>query len=135
MEWIRTVRAEDMAVPRLQAALSLQRLPECCDSIDTVQVVSDTHAEIYCLWGSFQVSREVLRYGVRFSLLNCPHALAWSITYHASNACLVIQCTIDKTETETDSEFSESIEDFVEDWQQGLQTLLVNGKLRNETAS
>ena len=45
-------------------------LPACCASIDRVLSVQGDRGVIYCLWGEFEVRREVIRNGVRFSL---PH--------------------------------------------------------------
>ena len=55
---------------------------------------------------------------VRFALLNYPHALAWTITYHEERAMLVVHCTID--DREVDTEFTESILVFISDWRFGL---------------
>lgn len=114
----RDVRAED-----LQRLVTIARLPEFCSSIDAVlSTQSPDPGEIYCIWGRFRVSRQEIRNGVRLALLNCPHALAWTVTVHAESRAVVIHCTIDKREE--DSEFVESIEQFVADWAKGLETLL-----------
>ena len=64
------------------------------------------------------MKREEIRYGVRFSLLNCPHALAWTITFDETSQNIIIHCTIDKTEQDPD--FIDSIHEFVADWSNGI---------------
>ena len=96
----------------------MERLPALCASIDSVGCARDDGGEIYCLWGGFSVRREEILNGVRFSLLDCPHALAWSVTTDPEAGRLIVHCTIDKSEREAD--FVESIERFVRDWGDGL---------------
>lgn len=75
-------------------------------------------------WGLFQVSREKIRNGVRLALLNCPHALAWTVAVKNEQGLVVIHCTID--DASADEEFVETIEQFVDDWAQGLEAALSN---------
>ena len=118
MEIFEEVQKQGVDIEGLKDLLRISTLPDLCDSIDSV--ISEDHdkGEIYCLWGQFDVSREVIKKGVRFSLLSCPHALAWTITYHEKQSMLVIHCTID--DREADKEFIESIQQFVSDWSHGL---------------
>ena len=120
MEFFAKVANQVVAADQLYELVTIERLPELCASIDSVvSIQSPTHGEIYCTWGEFQVSREKIRNGVRVALLNCPHALAWTVAHHANEGAVVIHCTID--DREADTEFSESIEQFVIDWAEGLQ--------------
>jgi hypothetical protein len=116
-------RAGASAMPspdQLYDLVTIASLPELCASIDTVlSVQSPRHGEIYCVWGQFQVSRERIRNGVRLALLNCPHALAWTIATKPEDGGVVIHCTIDDRVAET--ELVETIEQFVDDWAQGLK--------------
>lgn len=119
MEFFAEVHGPLIEVQDLSDRLTISTLPAYCASIDTVlSAQSDSEGEIYCVWGQFKVSRQRIRNGVRFSLLNCPHALAWSVTLHERPQDIVIHCTIDKKEE--DNEFVESIEQFVLDWRKGL---------------
>ncbi|MFO8152333.1 hypothetical protein [Thioalkalivibrio sp.] len=105
----------------LQRQVTVERLPEWCASIDTVLELSDESGRIYCVWGEFAVSRETIRGGVRFSLPGCPNALAWTITtgLPPDPGAVVIHCTINRQEHDPD--FIETIEEFVDDWRQGLE--------------
>lgn len=119
MEFFAEVHGPLIEVQDLSDRLTISTLPAYCASIDTVlSAQSDSEGEIYCVWGQFKVSRQRIRNGVRFSLLNCPHALTWSVTLHERPQDIVIHCTIDKKEE--DNEFVESIEQFVLDWRKGL---------------
>ena len=108
---------------QLQAAITGPRLAECCASIDRVIDWKEDSGEIYCLWGQFIVHREVIRGGLRFTLPECPNALAWTLTCGTDSASPSIQihCTINRSMHE--SEFIESIRMFVEDWRLGLARL------------
>lgn len=123
MEFFEEVTNRAVTAEELQDLITIARLPELCSSIDSVlSVESPGRGEIYCVWGQFQISREKIRNGVRIALLNCPHALAWTVAAHARENAVVIHCTIDDREEE--EEFVESIEQFVRDWAEGLARLL-----------
>ena len=118
MEFFREVKSAITGSDDLKQALSISTLPDYCNSIETIISEENNEGEIYCLWGQFNIKRETIKYGVRFSLLNCPHALAWTITYNQVAQEIIIHCTIDKKEE--DEDFVDSIHQFVSDWQIGL---------------
>ena len=119
MEFIEEIQNLEIEIKALKGQLKIATLPVYCKSINTIISDNGNKGEIYCVWGQFTVSREPIRNGVRFALLNCPHALAWTVTYHAKRKTLVVHCTID--DREEDKEFAESIEQFVTDWASGLE--------------
>jgi hypothetical protein len=101
--------------------LGIADLPACCASIDRVLSVQGDRGVIYCLWGEFEVRREAIRGGVRFTLPHCPNALAWTITAERTPrgaARITLHCTINRETHEAD--FVESIHHFMDDWQRGL---------------
>ena len=122
MEFFEEIEMAGVDVGKLKDLLSISSLPNHCRSIDSVISDHRDTGEIYCVWGQFDISREVIKNGVRFALLDCPHAFAWTITYHQQRNMLVIHCTID--DREEDREFIESIEEFVADWGNGLGSAL-----------
>jgi hypothetical protein len=122
MEFFQELKTPKIDLDYLKTSLSISALPDFCCSIDTVMSEQSVEGEIYCVWGQFNIKRDVIRYGIRFSLLNCPHALAWTITYHESEHEIIIHCTTDKKEQ--DKDFVESIDQFVDDWKDGLQSQL-----------
>jgi hypothetical protein len=122
MEFFKEIPNPDLDVTHLKALLRIKNLTRLCASINTVLSEKGDDGTIYCLWGQFDVRRLELRYGVRFSLLNCPHALAWTITLDESKQHIILHCTTDKKHHEED--FVESIHDFMTDLSHGLATAL-----------
>ncbi len=119
MEFFREVHHPGLALPALKQALTIPDLPQLCASISTATAHTDNDGELYCLWGAFNLRRDEIRNGVRYALLDCPHALAWTVTLDEARAHVVIHCTIDKTHP--DPEFAESIHAFVADWADGVR--------------
>jgi hypothetical protein len=122
MEFFAEVKRQGVDIAALKDHLQISALPGLCRSIDSVISDNRNLGEIYCVWGQFDIAREVIRNGVRFALLNCPHAFAWTIAYHADRNTLVVHCTID--DQQGDADFIESIRDFVSDWGFGLENVL-----------
>ena len=102
----------------LKELIQVNNLSQLCASITSIISDQGNKGVIYCSWGEFKISREEIRHGVRFSLLTCPHALAWTITLDNANNKIVIHCTIDKKDEDPD--FIDSINEFVNDWADGL---------------
>ncbi|MDT8281767.1 MAG: hypothetical protein RQ982_03025, partial [Gammaproteobacteria bacterium] len=98
----------------LKERLSIDQLPVLCRSIDSVILDKKNSGIIYCVWGEFEVNREQLDNGIRFSLPHCPNALAWTITTDEETNTITIHCTINKKNH--DAEFIETIKQFVDDW-------------------
>jgi len=122
MEFYKYIDASDHTVDELKEFLSIANMPELCESINSVISDRQTEGDIYCLWGQFSVRRDEIKHGIRFSLLNCPHALAWTITLNEQSQRIVIHCTIDKENEDRD--FTDSIDDFMADWAKGLNSKL-----------
>ena len=117
MEFFEETDKTNIAVTDLQALLSISNLPKLCNSIDKVLSDNITNGSIYCLWGEFDINREELKDGTRFSLPGCPNAFTWTITFGENNK-LHIHCTIKQRTHEPD--FIESIEVFISDFKNGL---------------
>ena len=121
MEFFGEIEAIKLDANYLKEELTISTLPKYCSSIDTVIIEKNNQGEIYCLWGQFNIKRDTIKYGVRFSLLNCPHALSWTITHNQKTQGIIVHCTIDKKEE--DKDFIESINQFVSDWEIGLSNV------------
>ncbi len=106
---------------QLQARLSIASLPDWCASIPAVRKAGEGRGEIETVWGVFDVTREPVRGGVRFSLPDCPNAFSWTVTTDLPprEAAVVVHATINRREHDPD--FIESIETFVAEWVAGLQ--------------
>lgn len=111
----------------LKEKLTLQTLENFCLSIFPL----DDGAEI-CkiggMWGEFTLRRDEIMGGVRFSMLDCPNALAWTITtgYPPAREKVVIHLTINRQRKQT--EFVEEIEAFLDDHMEGLAGFLNGDK-------
>lgn len=92
-----------------------------CASIEKVLKDAIGSGEIFCVWGTFAIHRELLTHGVRFSLPECPNTFQWTVTTGQAPNRLqtVIHATINRTEQ--DQDFIESLVQFVEDWKAGLE--------------
>lgn len=106
----------------LKKLLTIGRLSELCSSISSVIEDEKEKGVIYCVWGECEVNREELEFGIRFSMPDCPNALAWSITTDEGSNKTVIHCTINKKQH--DEDFIETIRGFVSDWSDGLRKAL-----------
>jgi hypothetical protein len=109
----------------LQECLTVGSLPAFCASVDRVlEQAGEDAGTVYCVWGQYRVHREPINGGVRFTLPDCPNALAWTVTTDQppDPDVVVVHCTIARTEHDPD--FIETIEQFVEDWSGGLMARL-----------
>jgi len=119
MEWFaETVSGLDEA--GLKQKVTMAALPDYCASIDNVLEDNGDEGRIYCIWGTFEVLRQEIRGGVRFTLPHCPNAFTWAITtgFPPDPGKTVIHAVINRKEHEAD--FLETIEEFVADWAEGL---------------
>lgn len=104
----------------LQETLHIRNLPSYCQAVDKVLEDHGDTGKVYCLWGEFQVHREAINGGLRFTLPGCPNSLAWTVTTGHEPVAddTVIHLTISRQEHEPD--FIESLEYFVDELKQGL---------------
>jgi hypothetical protein len=112
-----TIPASDID---LKNRLTIATLPSWCDSIEKILGDFKTRGEIYCVWGVFEIQREELLHGVRFTLPGCPYAMQWTVTtgHNPEPLHTVIHLTTNRTEHE--DEFVDSIRKFMLDWKKGL---------------
>jgi hypothetical protein len=74
------------------------------------------------MWGEFILRRDKIKGGVRFSMLDCPNALAWTITtgFPPEREKAMIHLTINRTRKP--DEFVEEIHHFLDDLVRGLES-------------
>ena len=72
------------------------------------------------LWGEFTISYDKINGGVRFTLLDCPNALSWTITtgYPPAREKIILHCTINRIQKP--GNFIEEIKEFLDEWEEGL---------------
>jgi len=107
----------DVGVLEIQEQLSIESLPTFCRFIASVAPGSHGGMEMFSDWGTHTVNRELIRQGLRFTLPDCPNALAWTITTE-SHGELVFHAAINRETHEPD--FIETLEQFTSDWESGL---------------
>lgn len=107
----------------LKEKVTIENLPDLCDSIPSILECAGNEGRVYCLWGQFDIRRQEINGGVRFTMPGCPNALAWTITtgYPPAPDKVVIHCTINRTEI--DVEFKESFDTFLDDWKDGVEQI------------
>ena len=114
MEFFRTINLQtDEQI--IQNTFDFNRLEAMSSQLFLLEPLSSSHAEIGSLWGEFTLTRQEINGGLRFSLLECPNALTWTITtgYEPAPDSLIVHLTINRTEK--DQDFLEEIEDFLND--------------------
>ena len=107
----------------LHQKLVLKHLELFCESIFPLDNGEDI-CPIGGMWGDFTLRRDQIMGGVRFSMLDCPNALAWTITtgYPPAREKVVIHLTINRERKQ--EEFVEEIQQFLEDLQMGLHSFI-----------
>jgi hypothetical protein len=120
MEFFRIVEVSS-SEQTLKSKLGLQNLESFCESIFPLDEGSEV-CLIGGMWGEFTLRRDEIMGGVRFSMLDCPNALAWTVTtgYPPARDKLVVHLTINREKKQ--DEFVEEIRQFLDDLQKGLKT-------------
>ena len=74
------------------------------------------------LWGEFVISYDKINGGIRFTLVDCPNALSWTITtgYPPERNKIVLHATINRTQKP--DEFIEEIIEFLDEWETGINS-------------
>ncbi len=127
MEFFRTIhiRTEEK---KIKNTLDFYGLELMSSELFLLEVINDSQAKIGSLWGEFTLMRQVIKGGIRFSLLECPNALTWTITtgYEPAPDALIVHLTINRLEK--DQEFLKEINEFLDD-----QSLLLKRLFRDRT--
>jgi len=107
----------------LQDRLKLQDLESFCESVFPLDGGTEV-CTIGGMWGEFTLRRDEIMGGVRFSMLDCPNALAWTIStgYPPARNKAVIHLTINRERKQ--DEFVEEIHHFLDDMDAGLLSIL-----------
>ncbi len=124
MEFFRTISFQTTE-NLLQKLLSFENLNDIIDSLLVIDFEKDT-ANITGIWEEFTLKRDLIKGGVRFALIECPNALAWTITtgFPPVREHIVIHLTINRAEKE--QHFIDELTEFLDDWEQGFTQFLKN---------
>jgi hypothetical protein len=122
MEFFRIVDVSS-SEQELQDKLTNQNLENICESIFPLDNGLDV-CKTGGMWGEFTIRRDKIMGGVRYSMLDCPNALAWTITtgYPPSRDKVIVHITINRERKQ--EEFVEDIHLFIDDLQNGLISFL-----------
>jgi len=127
MEFFRTINSSTDE-QTIKSTLDFKHLEAMSSQLFLLEPLSDSLSKIGSLWGEFTLTRQEIKGGLRFSLLECPNALAWTITtgYEPAPNSVIVHLTINRTEK--DEEFLEEIEDFLDDHSVLLKSTLTQTK-------
>lgn len=122
MEFFKIIDIASSAA-QIQEWLKTERLQEINDEI----VILDGDDSLFtmgCIWGEFTIRKDPVKGGIRFSMLDCPNALAWTITtgYPPERDKIIIHLTINRTQKQ--EHFIDEINEFIESWGNGIYNYL-----------
>ena len=128
MEYFRIIKSKTTEQD-LQSQLKLSNLDNISTEIFNLEDPSEKEASIGGIWGEFTLSRSEIKGGVRFSLLECPNALCWTVTtgYPPAPESIIIHLTINRQEK--GEEFVEEIKDFLNDMCVNLENIFSTEKI------
>ena len=108
---------------KIREALTLENLEQMSTQLIQLGQPDEREVSIGSIWGEFTLSRDIIRGGLRFALVECPNALAWTVTTGFSPApeSIVLHLTINRQQKKPS--FTEEIEDFLKDQKQCLEAV------------
>jgi hypothetical protein len=114
MEYFRIIKLKSTE-QNIQKQLTLSNLDKLSTEIFNLDEPSEKEANIGGIWGEFTLNRIKIKGGLRFSLIECPNALCWTITtgYSPDPESIIIHLTINRQEK--NEEFIEEITEFLDD--------------------
>ena len=114
MEFFRfiKVKTQDQTI---QNELTIDNLELISNEIFVIGDQNKREAEIGGIWGEFTLTRDIIRGGLRFALVECPNALTWTITTgkHSESDAIFIHLTINRQQI--NESFIEEINEFLDD--------------------
>ncbi len=120
MEFFRSIKVKTQA-KTIQETLTIDNLESISNEIFVIGDQNENEASIGGIWGEFTLSRNLIRGGLRFALVECPNALAWTITtgINPEPDLIIIHLTINRQEQK--EQFIEEIDAFLDDQSTCLQ--------------
>jgi hypothetical protein len=122
MEFFRIVK-KTTTEEGIRKKVRLTNLEEWSSLIFNLDPPQNSESYIGGIWGEFTLSRHEIKGGLRFALIECPNALAWTITtgYPPDPNALILHLTINRLEK--GQEFIEEINEVLDDMVEGLNEL------------
>lgn len=114
MEFFRIIKVKTQD-KTIQDELTIENLELISNEIFVIGDQNETEAKIGGIWGEFTLTRNLIRGGLRFVLVECPNALAWTITtgINPNPDVIVIHLTINRQQQ--NESFIEEIDEFLDD--------------------
>ena len=114
MEFFRIIKLKTQD-KSIQDELTIANLEFISNQIFIIGDQNNTRADIGGIWGEFTLTRALINGGLRFALVECPNALAWTITtgIQPDPDAIVIHLTINRQQQK--ESFIEEIEEFLND--------------------
>lgn len=114
MEFFRIIKLKTQD-KTIQDELTIDNLEFISNQIFIIGDQNNTRADIGGIWGEFTLTRTLINGGLRFALVECPNALAWTIKtgIQPDPDAIVIHLTINRQQQK--ESFIEEIEEFLND--------------------
>lgn len=114
MEFYRIVRVKT-SEKVIKGTLNIEQPEIMSSQFFLLEPMNDYMAKIGSFWGEFTLNKQNIKGGLRFSLLECPNALAWTVTtgYDPEPEYIMVHLTINRTAI--NQEFQEEIDEFLDD--------------------
>ncbi|TJY35996.1 hypothetical protein [Pontimicrobium aquaticum] len=131
MEFFRIVKVETQSED-IQEVLTLENLESMTNEMIVIDANNESEASIGGIWGEFTLTRNNIRGGLRFALLECPNALTWTITtgFNPDPEAVIIHLTINRQQPK--ETFIEEIEEFLDDHSNCLQQIFKKQNVNRE---
>ncbi len=105
---------------QIQKNINFENLEALCSSLFVINY-SDNIATIGTVWDEFSLQKDNINGGLRFSLLECPNALTFTITtgYPPEPNQVVLHLTVNRNTLKP--QFVEEIHALMDDWKTGME--------------
>jgi hypothetical protein len=99
----------------IQDEFTLKNFKLLSNQIFILESFDDAKAKIDGLWGEFTLTRQSIKGGLRYSLVECPNALTWTITtgFVPNPDTIVLHLTINRINHS--KSFIDEINSFLDD--------------------
>lgn len=118
MEYFRIINKQTTEA-KLQSSIT----PETVDTFAETMLFLEPVEHYFkgsTLWGEFTISYDKINGGIRFTLLDCPNALSWTITtgYPPAREKIILHCTLNRIQKS--GKFVNEVLEFLDEWEEGL---------------